>query len=385
MIYIFLAIAAIYLIFFLRLRSSFKSYKIDYKSNKEINCSYVSVVVAVKDEETNIKLLLNSLAQQNYPIDKIEFIIVDDNSKDRTYEFVMDRVTNDNRFHILKAGNSSSGMAPKKWALNRGIDKAKGQIILMTDGDCTMNKHWAVDMTQPFNDQNVGMVLGSSPLGNSFSFWDRVIRMDSIGLDAIMMSTAISGSTFTASGRNLAIRKKTFYDIGGYNAIRQFTSGDDDLLMHLISKSRWKIVPCLTKGSEVESPAPASLGEFVRQRLRFASKGKAYYQLGFVSPLFRLGLVLIFVTNLVALYGQWYFFIQQELQWLFPWFIKIASDGLLITAYLSQIGKKFDLPYFLFNEIWHSLYVTLFGILGPFLPIHWKGRLSKTDFSIPTS
>ncbi|MBF88942.1 MAG: hypothetical protein CMG75_07075 [Candidatus Marinimicrobia bacterium] len=342
---------------------------------------YVSVIIAVRDEEVYIGNLLESLSKQNYPVEKIQFIFVDDGSTDNTYNIVYEKIATDNRFNLIKAGEPSKFFSPKKWALNKGIKIADGEVLIMTDGDCTMEENWVRYMAEFFMKKEIGMVLGSSPLGLSRSIWDRALRMDSIGLDALMMSTLIAKLPFTASGRNLAVRKIAFDEIGGYDSIGQFTSGDDDLLMHAISKSNWRIVPCLKKGSQVESPAPKGWAEFFWQRIRFSSKGKAYFQLDFVNSSFRLGLIFIFVVNLMVFLSQLFFLIYKDFFYLLPWLIKIFSDYLLINVYLSKTKESLDLPFFLFNEVWHALYVTVFGLIGPFFPVYWKGRKSKTDLS----
>ena len=385
MILIFSVITLFYFVCFLILSNGFKSYKTFSNSRVIHTLPYVSVIIAVRDEEIYIENLLDSLSEQNYPSEKIEFIIIDDGSIDNTYNILSEIVTNDNRFKIIKAGEPSKGFSPKKWALNQGIKIAKGEVLIMTDGDCEMQEDWAKYMAHQFNNKDVGMVLGSSPLGMSRSIWDRAMRMDSVGLDALMMSTLIAKVPFTASGRNLAIRKSAFDEIGGYNAIGQFTSGDDDLLMHAISQSHWRIVPCLEKGSEVKSPSPKGWTDFFWQRIRFASKGKAYFQLDFVKSTFRIGLVFIFFTNFVVLLSQLFFLVYKEFIFLIPWLLKIASDLFLINAYLSKTKGSLDLTYFLFNELWHALYVTVFGIIGPFTPVYWKGRRSKTDLSVQAS
>ena len=44
----------------------------------------VSVVIPVYNEERHIKKCINSLLQQDYPLEKVEFIFVDGNSTDKT-------------------------------------------------------------------------------------------------------------------------------------------------------------------------------------------------------------------------------------------------------------------------------------------------------------
>ncbi|MBU4481653.1 glycosyltransferase [Patescibacteria group bacterium] len=53
-----------------------------------MNFPLVSVVITTKSEEKNIENCLKSILNQTYPRDKIEIIVVDNNSSDRTKEIV---------------------------------------------------------------------------------------------------------------------------------------------------------------------------------------------------------------------------------------------------------------------------------------------------------
>ena len=376
MIFLLTTAAALYFFFLVWLRAGLSN-----EQPESSNLPMVSVVMAARNEETVIDKLMENLQVQEYSREKLEYIIVDDHSNDSTATVVRDFAAKDERFRLVTAVEVPSGVAPKKWALHLGVKEAKGEILLMTDADCTVGSNWVQKMTAPFSRESVGMVLGSSPLGRENSLWERIIRVDSVGLDALMAAGACRNFPLTASGRNLAIRRQTFDEASGYEKFRAFISGDDDLMMHLIAKNGWTVFPCLSTGSEVESPSPEGFRAFIQQRLRFASKGKAYYGLDFVDRRFRSVLALIYIANVSVMMGQIIFLMKFSSYWLLPWFIKMIADGLLITGYLSKMERSFDVPVFLFNEVWHGLYVAVVGTLGSFVKIHWKGRQSQSQLT----
>jgi len=49
----------------------------------------VSVIITTKNEEKNIENCLRSIKNQNYPREKIEIIVVDNNSLDKTKEIAL--------------------------------------------------------------------------------------------------------------------------------------------------------------------------------------------------------------------------------------------------------------------------------------------------------
>ena len=373
MIYYLNIIIIIYLIYIIWLLTSFKYYRNELSSFKP----KVSVIVAARNEESNITKLLNSLLNQKYPEKKVEFIIVNDHSDDNTEKIIKDFIKKDNRILLLKSKKIPSQISPKKWALQQGINKSKGEILVFTDADCIPAPKWLNKMISFFDDLNTGMVLGPSPLGISSKFWSKVLYVDSIGLDSIMAASTLRNVPLTASGRNMAIRKEVFDLINGYKSINKFISGDDDLIMHLIHSDDYKVLACCDKEAIVKSPAPSSFNSFIKQRLRFASKGKSYYELPFVKVGFKFSLILIYITNLIILICQINYFTTLKIIWLIPFLLKIIVDLLFLKRYSKLSKIKFENFIYLFNCLWHPIYIVVFGLLGPFSKIDWKGRKSN--------
>ena len=81
----------------------------------------VSVIVAARNEEKNIRHLLEDLSNQTYPQTKLQIIIADDRSTDNTWEIISDYINNYNNFTGIKVSKLSTTMAPKKYALTKAI------------------------------------------------------------------------------------------------------------------------------------------------------------------------------------------------------------------------------------------------------------------------
>lgn len=337
----------------------------------------VSVIVAARNEENTIGTLLQDLVGQDYPAGRLEILVVNDHSTDRTGDIVERFSEAYGHIEHVVPGATPSRWSPKKWALATGVTRSKGAILLFTDADCTLPREWVSTMAAPFRDPQVGMVVGPSPLEKNGGIWDRMLLLDSHGQDALAAGGFSRGLPLTASGRNLAIRRKAFDQIRGYAGIETFLSGDDDLLMHKMGSGGWEITFLPVPAAETKSPPPPDLFSFVRQRLRFASKGKSYFLLPFVGGRFKGVLLLIFLANLSVLGGQIRFLMSLESVWLLPWFVKMTADGILLARYLALLERPLYPGIFLLTELWHSLYVTLFGVLGSFLTVSWKGRKEK--------
>ena len=92
------------------------------------NKPLVSIVIPAYNVEKYIEKCINSCLEQTY--DKIEIIVVDDSSKDKTYEIIDKISKKDSRIKPYKQKNSGVSVAR-----NLGIEKSNGSWIMFLDGD----------------------------------------------------------------------------------------------------------------------------------------------------------------------------------------------------------------------------------------------------------
>lgn len=93
----------------------------------EVQKPFVSVIVATRNEENFIRRLLDSLANQSYPLDRFEIIIVDGLSNDTTLQIVE---TFKNRLNVRVFSNPK---IRSTFAFNTGIDEAKGNLFMIVN------------------------------------------------------------------------------------------------------------------------------------------------------------------------------------------------------------------------------------------------------------
>ncbi|HEY4789172.1 MAG TPA: glycosyltransferase, partial [Bacteroidales bacterium] len=98
---------------------------------------FTSIIVPVRDEEENIKLLLDDLTSQNYPLEQFEIILVDDHSSDNSVQLAKEYPASNLKIQTLPTDSNG-----KKAALRLGIQEAKGELIITTDADCRRGSGW---------------------------------------------------------------------------------------------------------------------------------------------------------------------------------------------------------------------------------------------------
>ena len=121
-----------------RLRSSSNS---DY-------LPFVSVVIAARNEEGNIERCIEALKKQDYSNKLFEVIIINDRSTDNTAEIIAGKTDSVSNFHTLTIKDLPVNTSPKKFALQKGIEASKGEIILTTDADCVPKPGWISGMVK---------------------------------------------------------------------------------------------------------------------------------------------------------------------------------------------------------------------------------------------
>jgi hypothetical protein len=96
----------------------------------------VSVVVAARDEERNVEEAMGSILAQD--LARMELVVVDDRSADRTGEILDRMAAADPRLRVVHVRELPAGWLGKNHALELGAAEAGGELILFTDADIVM-------------------------------------------------------------------------------------------------------------------------------------------------------------------------------------------------------------------------------------------------------
>jgi cellulose synthase/poly-beta-1,6-N-acetylglucosamine synthase-like glycosyltransferase len=118
---------------------------------------FVSIIVPVRNAERTIEETFNYLFKVNYPHDKLEIIIADGGSTDKTLEITKKFQAKYPFITIVEVPNCPS----PGHARNAAIKVAKGEYLVFTDGDCAPEPSWLEELLLPFSkDDKIGGVGG---------------------------------------------------------------------------------------------------------------------------------------------------------------------------------------------------------------------------------
>jgi cellulose synthase/poly-beta-1,6-N-acetylglucosamine synthase-like glycosyltransferase len=333
---------------------------------------FVSVLIPVRNEEERVGACIDSVMNQTYPAEKIEVIVIDDASNDSTSEIVLEKIKLYPNLHLIYQSQNERGFAPKKNAIEKGVAKASGEIIFALDGDCIASRFWIQTMI-PYFTPDTGAVLGWVGLSCTRDFFCKIQHLEYLAFIGIARGFAGMGVPTMANANNLAYRASVFKQVNGFTGINHIASGDDELLVQKIADTTsWKIAFC-DEAKAINLTAPSkSVGQFLNQRIRWASKG-TFYKRKWLKLL--LGALFsyycLFIFFIFAAIFQFHFIKYAAILL----FIKCMIDLPLTLFTVIKTKNTRFLFYYVFAEIFQLFYIPLVSLAGIFGWFTWKKHL----------
>ncbi len=334
--------------------------------------TFISVVVAARNEEAQVDQLLTSFKNQVYSLSKFEVIIVDDFSTDATAEkvkaFQLQNI-------MLLQPQGTAGSSSKKKAIETGVGFAKGELIVATDADCLHHPHWLQTINLFYQENRAAFIAGPVKLQHDGSLFQIFQSLDFLVLQGITAASVGAGVHSMCNGANLAYAKITFEEVNGFAGIDKIATGDDMLLMHKIKKQHPnKVFYLKSKEAIVVAEPMKSLATFVMQRKRWASKTLVYDDWRIIAVLFFVYCFnLLFFILLAASFFDARFLLASVTFILFKTFIE--------WRFVSSVTDFFDerklMKWFLLFQPLHVFYTVLIGPISQMGKYEWKGRRTK--------
>ncbi|MBU1970534.1 glycosyltransferase [Patescibacteria group bacterium] len=200
----------------------------------------ISVVITTKNEERNIETCIKSILEQSYPQDKIEIIVVDNNSTDQTKELAQ-KYTN----KVFNKGPERS--AQRNYGL---LEKSSGEYLLYLDADMILSPQVLAGCMQTVLQDPSIVALYISEIVLGKKYFSRVRRFERSFYDG----TVIDGSRFFV--------KSALKQVGGFD---ETMSGPEDWDLDKKLKQVGK-VSVLDKNKQACHVNMWSLAAFVKKR-----------------------------------------------------------------------------------------------------------------------
>ena len=340
----------------------------------------ITVVMPAYNEEAGIEAAVRSVAASRH---RVEVIVVDDGSSDRTAEIVAGLGLPQVRLITQENGG-------KPVALNTGIAAASNDIVVMVDGDTVFDPETVGTLVQPFADPAVGAVSGNAKVvnrGGMLGRWQHIEYVLGFNLDRRLFD--IGQCMPTVPGAIGAFRRDALLAVGGVST--DTLAEDTDLTMALCRQG-WRVV--YEEQAIAWTEAPATLGALWKQRYRwsygtFQAMWKhrgALFQRGQAGKLGRRGLTYLLVFQLLlpllapsvdvfAIYGLLFLSPLRVIAvWLAFLVLQLAMGVYAFRLDRERLGPLWAMPFqqFVYRQLMYLVVIqSLFTALAG-LPLKWQ-------------
>ncbi|HMQ08069.1 MAG TPA: glycosyltransferase [Saprospiraceae bacterium] len=299
----------------------------------------VSVIIPVRNEGNYIASCIESILNNDYPEELFEVIVVNDHSDDNTLE-VLELFRS--KITLISPDNRSVG---KKAALLFGIEASESELIICTDGDCTVDKQWISGLVAIYEREQPALIAGMVKIQYNNTLISACQYLDFAGLMMVTANGITKDRYYLANGANIAFRKEAWKRIMSQMKGNMLASGDDMFLIQAMAQNQEKVIFAKDRRTWVTTLPEPNWSDLFNQRKRWAGKTKYYGDkklikiqlfVGFFHILIILQFTLTVVTGGLGLFAG-----------LFMLFVKWCMDYLMASIMCRYFGNTRPLKYFI--------------------------------------
>ena len=339
----------------------------------------VSVVIPVFNEEEEIEHTVRSWLGCDYPREDYQVIVVDDGSRDGTWEILqqLQDQLHDSRLIIDSMGKNRG----KKYAQVQGFSHAKGEIVVVADSDSfPQNKDAIREIVQPFRDAKIGGACGHTDVANADNWLGKMQKMRYwSAFDRYKRSESVTGSVICLSGCFSAVRRVALDRVVDEWLRQSFLGreasyGDDRALTTLLLKCGWNTV--YVPSAKAKTIVPETWTKFWNQQMRWE---KSYIRETVIGGKFMWKRPLAAIEYYVGAFVTWGGFVVAAYT---IWFKPIFSRGAFLPwVYLfglAVVSMLYAINYRQYNKDRLWVYAPVWGMIYAAVLI-WRFPLAVID------
>ena len=343
----------------------------------------VTIIIPCFNEETWIRRTIISCLNQDYPVNNLEVIVIDDHSTDNSVQVIKDtideliakearyNVANRLRYYVQPKN------AGKREAMAVGAKMAKHDLLVFVDSDSFLNPFAIINLVQPFKDKDMGGVSGRTDVANTYT--NGLTKMQAvryyISFRVMKAAEAYFDAVTCLSGPLSCYRKDLVMENMDARLHQTFlgqraTFGDDRSMTNFILRkhrtSYQDTAICATI-------VPNSYEVFLKQQMRWkrswlresinASKFM-WKKEPFMSLCFYMGVLVPIIAPVIVLYNLVYVPLAYRV---FPWTFMLGMLLMsLMMSFAQKLLRKSDTWWY---GLWFCLYYE--AVLLWQMPIAW--------------
>jgi len=272
---------------------------------------------------------------------------------------------------ILNNLESPGTTNPKVNVLLKGIEEAEGELYFFTDADCIVGEHWIRSLSQAFANPKAGIVCGLLSLTNEntplclFQNFDHFYRM------MYAFGTIGLGLPVGCFGNNLAIRRETYIETGGYQELLHSATEDAELISRVKEAGNYQIRALFAEETFIETVPKKTWKEHANQAVRWSAG--AVFSTNIIA---KIAFALLMSIDIFCLMGIVLGFLIKSVFFVFPLLMYIF---LLVSAVVFAIAGAVNRAYwkglFLSVLLYPIVYAQSFARIIFTRRIIWKGTI----------
>jgi cellulose synthase/poly-beta-1,6-N-acetylglucosamine synthase-like glycosyltransferase/peptidoglycan/xylan/chitin deacetylase (PgdA/CDA1 family)/spore germination protein YaaH len=324
--------------------------------------AFVSVLIPAYNEDKVIEASVRRVLGGEGP--RVEVIVIDDGSSDRTASVVAEAFGMDPRVTLLSLANGG-----KARALNEGLKLAKGEVVIALDADTQFEPDTIARLTRWFADPAIGAVAGNAKIGNRVNLVTRWQALEYVTAQNMeRRALAALGAVTVVPGAVGAWRRAALDEVGGYP---HDTLAEDQDLTIAIRRAGWDVA--CDADAIAWTEAPDSFRSLFRQRYRWAFgtlqclwKHRGIFRngqprglalvglpqvwlfqiaLGLVSPLIDLALIASIADTLFRTANHGFALMEQDLRTMLGFWLAFAAIDAASAWFAYRLdGREGRLP-----------------------------------------
>ena len=220
---------------------------------------HVTVIIPAYNEEKVIVTTVERILCSDHK--DLEVLVIDDGSVDNTSGVLQAAFGENNRVTLIRVPNGG-----KAAALNVGLDKAAGDILVALDADTQFQSDTIPRLVRWFSDPEIGAVAGNAKVGNRTNMITRWQALEYVVAQNLeRRALAALGTLTVIPGAVGAWRKSVLQEMGGFHS--DTLAEDQDLTIGIQAKGYGvRFDPSAVAWTE----APATFRGLAHQRFRWA-------------------------------------------------------------------------------------------------------------------
>ena len=246
----------------------------------EVFFPQVSVVVPVYNGEADLPDLIECLRSQTYLPNKVEYLLVDNNSDDRTSNILQTVASNpplvkgrSNFDRIIIRHLTENQIQSSYAARNKGIHCSKGEIIAFTDADCRPQSDWLENLVKPFVNPEIALSAGEI-----IALPGKTILEQHAARENTLSQKHTLAHPFCAYGQtaNLAVRRQVLETVGLFRPYLT-SGGDADLCWRILQQTSYKLY--FAENAIVRHRHRSTIKQLQSQWYRYGESNKYLHEL----------------------------------------------------------------------------------------------------------